>query len=160
MTADATAELQFTERDLKELGRLAKKYGPKRVAAKLKNIPLPAMPGRPKKRPEELNESQEFNEEMAEAIYTWSAEYKRAKRTNPVELAFKDLYELLHPKPDPDYPSKYPPRHRPPYKNWRKTNTRKLGPVRRYVDARLIKAEQSAARIAAYVAKIKKESAK
>jgi len=136
----------FSERDLKELSRLVGKYGRKRVAAKLKTIPLPAGRGRPRKSPEELSELTEFNEDMAEAVFTWANEYDEAGRTNPVELAFIDLYELLQPKQS--------------YRTWRKTTDRKLGPVRRYVAARLKEAQQTADRIAAFKAEIKKESAK
>jgi hypothetical protein len=134
---------EFTEHDLKELARFVRRYGRKKVAAKLKTIEPPARQGRPRKDPDERHE---FEEDIAEAIWRWVGEHHKTGSKKPVEDALIDLYEVLAPKQ--------------PYTRWRKTALRKRSNVRREVEARLNEALESATRIAAYKAAIKKESAK
>jgi hypothetical protein len=125
---------EFTERDRKELRRFVRKYGRKKVAAEVSTASLPAKPGRPRKSPEAKSESKEDSGNIAYHLLEWEAEYREAGEKNPVELALRDVYELLQPKQ--------------PYDRWCKTTLRKLGPIRRDIDDYLKAAQEGANRIA------------
>lgn len=82
---------EWTEYDLRALGRLVKKYGLKQVQTEAEAIPLPQR-GRPKA---DADENREFLMDVVYCLKTWAAEHKTAGNKAPIEEAFLELYKMI-----------------------------------------------------------------